>query len=261
MPKYLKGLNQAVAMPWPLFSPRAWEPAPPASPSRPKVWRRPHPWSSPVSWVTAGTCTGGPAGRWPWTHWTSCRLSGSSLPGSLAVGGFSQWDNCLELFLTEAYPGSCKHLPKPAPSRQGGPQGLCHPGAEAAICMQMPLPHSPHLSLSHDSHSLNQFPKLKTKTSRSKTWLWDWKKKKEKPLCLDKQVVWSLGPGQRLLLSGGRGTECPWLLRGITSRALTTVPAAHQVLYCCLLCFLNFGCSVTWLWCGHLSYEVLGHQR
>lgn len=120
MPKYLKGLNQAVAMAWPLFSPRAWEPAPPASPSRPKVWRRPHPWSSPVSWVTAGTCTGGPAGRWPWTHWTSCRPSGSSLPGSLAVGGFSQWDNCLELFLTETYPGSCKHLPKPAPSGGGG---------------------------------------------------------------------------------------------------------------------------------------------
>lgn len=146
MPKYLKGLNQAVAMAWPLFSPRAWEPAPPASPSRSEVWRRPHPWSSPVSWVTAGTCTGGPAGRWPWTHWTSCGLSGSSLPGSLAVGGFSQWDNCLELFLTETYPGSCKHLPKPAPSGWGGcAQGLCHPGAEAAICTQMPLPPSPHL--------------------------------------------------------------------------------------------------------------------
>lgn len=37
MPKYLKGLNQAVAMAWHLFSPRAWKPTPLVCPPRPKV--------------------------------------------------------------------------------------------------------------------------------------------------------------------------------------------------------------------------------
>lgn len=45
MPKYLKGLNQAVAMAWHLFSPRAWKPTPLVCPPRPKVWRRPDLWT------------------------------------------------------------------------------------------------------------------------------------------------------------------------------------------------------------------------
>lgn len=47
MPKYFKGFKAGRSSGLAPVSPRAWEPVPPVSPSRPGVWRHPGPWTAP----------------------------------------------------------------------------------------------------------------------------------------------------------------------------------------------------------------------
>lgn len=154
MPKYLKGLNQAVAVAWPLFSPRAWRPAPPTSP-RPKVRRRPHPWTSPGSWVTAGVGRAGSRTPEPTEGCTAPASWGAWLwvgsPNGIIVLSFFWW----KLFR------HCKHRPRPVPTCRG-------PASRGQrLWSARTPPPRPHLSLSHNSLSFSQFPEFKKRQKQN----------------------------------------------------------------------------------------------
>lgn len=158
------------------------------------------------------------------------------------------------------FPGSCKHLPKPVPSMQGAVR------VQAVI----PLCHLPcHLSPSHNSHSLNQFPKLR-KNPQTELF-YEIENLKKHSLCfstLDKDLVLYI----KIKLSKHRPrAEAPLVWRhrarvptGCLGSHATceTQNRAHgagsHTLFAVHLTFLEF-CSFAV--CGLFSFDVLGCQR
>lgn len=152
------------------------------------------------------------------------RLRSSGSPGSLD-GGFSIKDNFLELpphltFLTEDFQAVVSTSTNLCHLYSGH---LWHPRAEAVIAHTH---HLPFPSLSRNSHSLSQFPKLNKQTKLSR----ELEKKKKCSVLESSRAVGCLTPRPRarLLVSGGRGTQGPFGScadsRVNTGRALHTVP-------------------------------------
>lgn len=151
MPKYLKGLKQAVSLVWSPCPPRALMPTPQDPKLEGVILEQP---CEPRELVDAGL-----------EARTQLQTAAQASQGA-RMGGGSIQHNFLELlshltFVTEgfqAFVNLC--LPCPWESRSSGAPG-----------------HATPLSLSHNSYSLSQWPKLKKQTTKRP-------KRKNKSLCL-----------------------------------------------------------------------------
>lgn len=131
MPKYLKGLNQAVSMAWPLAPPRAGNlllrrlSQDPKSEDTlilgPALWAE---WQQESS----------PGGSRAWIHWTQLHTEQLRVPretGWLVSPSSIILNSPTPNFSDGGFPGSCKHLPKPVPSGQGAVKSTLAPQGRA----------------------------------------------------------------------------------------------------------------------------------